>query len=360
MKVAAEPWRFVSSTWFAQLADGSVVLLVGPHLEEAEEAGEFPATRFRGRLGRVERLRPLGEEASARGSHRRRSVRRSPTPSGRSSARTTTRRSRSSGPRSSSAPPASRCARRRGTGRGPGGMPRRVPPRGLPKPRRHLRSTRSARSRPSGCPAGRSRGPAERNPLSQYSGSETGLAVEGGGASPARRARTARATRSPSREAETIPPAKPAPSPAGKRPGSDGDSHASFRSIRIGDEVRDSGAIRTASSETKPRIFVVEEAERLGEGVEVGRGVDRVEAARDAGGRVGPARERARGAAREEVGDADRREPRTSRRRRRRRPAPRAAGTRRRGGPRGPPPPRSRQGASGRRGRSSRSPIARL
>ena len=53
-----------------------------------------------------------------------------------------------------------------------------------------------------------------------------------------------------------MPPAKPAPSPAGKRPGSDGDSHASFRSIRIGDDVRDSGAISTASSETKPRIFL--------------------------------------------------------------------------------------------------------
>ncbi len=103
-----------------------------------------------------------------------------------------------------------------------------------------------------------------------------------------------------------MPPAKPAPSPAGKRPGSDGDSHASFRSIRIGDDVRDSGAIEYGLLRDEAAHLPVEEAERLGEGVQVRRGVDGVEAARDAGGRVGPARERSRRAAGEEVGDADR------------------------------------------------------
>lgn len=46
VKVAADPGRFVGTTWFVKRADGSVVLLVGPHFEEAEEAGEFPATAF--------------------------------------------------------------------------------------------------------------------------------------------------------------------------------------------------------------------------------------------------------------------------------------------------------------------------
>lgn len=46
VKVEADPGRLVGTNWFLRLADGSVVLLVGPHLEEAEEAGEFPATSF--------------------------------------------------------------------------------------------------------------------------------------------------------------------------------------------------------------------------------------------------------------------------------------------------------------------------
>lgn len=46
VKVAADPRRLVAATWFLKLADGAVVLLVGPHFSEAEEAGQFPATAF--------------------------------------------------------------------------------------------------------------------------------------------------------------------------------------------------------------------------------------------------------------------------------------------------------------------------
>ncbi len=46
VKVAADRGRFVSATYFVKLGDGSVALLVGPHLEEAEFRGEFPATSF--------------------------------------------------------------------------------------------------------------------------------------------------------------------------------------------------------------------------------------------------------------------------------------------------------------------------
>ena len=46
VKAAADRSRFVSATYFVKLADGSVALLVGPHLEEAEFRGEFPATAF--------------------------------------------------------------------------------------------------------------------------------------------------------------------------------------------------------------------------------------------------------------------------------------------------------------------------
>lgn len=46
VKATADRSRFVSATYFVKLADGSVALLVGPHLEEAEFRGEFPATAF--------------------------------------------------------------------------------------------------------------------------------------------------------------------------------------------------------------------------------------------------------------------------------------------------------------------------
>lgn len=46
VKAEAEPDEFTGSSWFLRLADGSVVLVTGPHLEEAEEAGDFPATAF--------------------------------------------------------------------------------------------------------------------------------------------------------------------------------------------------------------------------------------------------------------------------------------------------------------------------
>lgn len=46
VKVAPDRRRLVRTTWFAKLADGAVVLLVAPDLEEAELAGEFPATSF--------------------------------------------------------------------------------------------------------------------------------------------------------------------------------------------------------------------------------------------------------------------------------------------------------------------------
>lgn len=46
VKAAADRSRFVSACYFVKLADGPVALLVGPHLEEAEFQGEFPATAF--------------------------------------------------------------------------------------------------------------------------------------------------------------------------------------------------------------------------------------------------------------------------------------------------------------------------
>lgn len=46
VKVASDPGRFVSTTWFAKLTDGAVALLVPPDLEEAELSGDFPATSF--------------------------------------------------------------------------------------------------------------------------------------------------------------------------------------------------------------------------------------------------------------------------------------------------------------------------
>lgn len=46
VKVAPDRRRLVRTTWFAKLADGAVALLVAPDLEEAELAGEFPATSF--------------------------------------------------------------------------------------------------------------------------------------------------------------------------------------------------------------------------------------------------------------------------------------------------------------------------
>ena len=46
VKVASDPGRFVSTTWFAKLTDGTVALLVPPDLEEAELSGDFPATSF--------------------------------------------------------------------------------------------------------------------------------------------------------------------------------------------------------------------------------------------------------------------------------------------------------------------------
>lgn len=46
VKVQADPGRLVGTSWFLRLAGGPVVLLVGSHLEEAVEAGEFPAASF--------------------------------------------------------------------------------------------------------------------------------------------------------------------------------------------------------------------------------------------------------------------------------------------------------------------------
>lgn len=46
VRVAGDPSHLVRTTWFVKLADGSVVLLVQPDLEEAERAGEFPAASF--------------------------------------------------------------------------------------------------------------------------------------------------------------------------------------------------------------------------------------------------------------------------------------------------------------------------
>ncbi|MCL4808133.1 MAG: hypothetical protein KJ062_10135 [Thermoanaerobaculia bacterium] len=65
VKVAADPRRFVGTTWFVKLADGSVVLLVGPHFGEAEDAGQFPATAFEVASGEASHfvlsVRKLGE-----------------------------------------------------------------------------------------------------------------------------------------------------------------------------------------------------------------------------------------------------------------------------------------------------------
>jgi hypothetical protein len=65
VRVAADPRRLVAATWFLKLADGSVVLLVGPHFGEAEEAGQFPATAFEVASGEssafVLSVRRLGE-----------------------------------------------------------------------------------------------------------------------------------------------------------------------------------------------------------------------------------------------------------------------------------------------------------
>jgi hypothetical protein len=65
VKVAADPRRLVEATWFLKLADGSVVLLVGPHFGEAEDAGQFPATAFEVASGEasafVLSVRRLGE-----------------------------------------------------------------------------------------------------------------------------------------------------------------------------------------------------------------------------------------------------------------------------------------------------------
>jgi hypothetical protein len=65
VKVAPDPRRFVSATWFLRLSDGSVVLLVGPHFGEAEDAGQFPATAFAVASGESSRfvlsVRKLGD-----------------------------------------------------------------------------------------------------------------------------------------------------------------------------------------------------------------------------------------------------------------------------------------------------------
>jgi hypothetical protein len=65
VKVDADPRRLVGATWFARLADGSVVLLVGPHFAEAEDAGQFPATAFEVASGEASHfvlsVRKLGE-----------------------------------------------------------------------------------------------------------------------------------------------------------------------------------------------------------------------------------------------------------------------------------------------------------
>ena len=55
VKVVPDRPRFVGATWFAKLADGSVVLLVQPDLEEAEFNGEFPATSFEIATGEASR-----------------------------------------------------------------------------------------------------------------------------------------------------------------------------------------------------------------------------------------------------------------------------------------------------------------
>lgn len=65
VRVAADPGRLVGTTWFLRLADGSVVLLVGPHLAQAEDAGQFPATAFEIAAGEASHfvlsVRRLGE-----------------------------------------------------------------------------------------------------------------------------------------------------------------------------------------------------------------------------------------------------------------------------------------------------------
>lgn len=65
VRVAADPRRFVDVTWFVKLADGAVVLLVGPHFVEAEDHGQFPATAFEVASGEASQyvlsVRKLGE-----------------------------------------------------------------------------------------------------------------------------------------------------------------------------------------------------------------------------------------------------------------------------------------------------------
>lgn len=56
VKVAPERSRFVRTTWFARLVDGTVVLLVAPELEELELAGDFPARSFEISTGEASRF----------------------------------------------------------------------------------------------------------------------------------------------------------------------------------------------------------------------------------------------------------------------------------------------------------------
>ena len=56
VKAEPDPGRGVGPVWFVRLADGAVLLLVGPHLEEAEEAGEFPAAAFEIASGEASRF----------------------------------------------------------------------------------------------------------------------------------------------------------------------------------------------------------------------------------------------------------------------------------------------------------------
>jgi hypothetical protein len=56
VKVAPDRARFVRTSWFARLADGSVVLLVAPELEELELAGGFPARALEIATGEASRL----------------------------------------------------------------------------------------------------------------------------------------------------------------------------------------------------------------------------------------------------------------------------------------------------------------
>lgn len=65
VKVCPDPRRQVATTWFARRTDGAVLLLVQPQLEEAEAAGDFPATAFEiasgASSGVVVSLRRVGE-----------------------------------------------------------------------------------------------------------------------------------------------------------------------------------------------------------------------------------------------------------------------------------------------------------